>query len=67
MHGVVCARGENELVLVLNEPVDERCTNNPGGAANWLLILIALMDWIESKYYQGMDVDIVKVCKGEQY
>ena len=25
------------------------------------------MSWMEPKYYQGMDVDDVNICKGERY
>ena len=31
---------------------------------SWLLILIALVAWMEPVDYQGMDVEAVKVCKG---
>ena len=34
---------------------------------SWLLILIALMSWMEPDDYQGMEVDAVKVCKGARY
>ena len=34
---------------------------------NWLLILIALVAWMEPVDYQGMQVETVKVCKGARY
>ena len=34
---------------------------------SWLLILIVLMDLIEPVNYQGMDLEVVKVCKGARY
>ena len=34
---------------------------------SWLLILIALVAWMEPVDYQGMDVEAVKVCKGARY
>ena len=34
---------------------------------SWLLILIALVAWMELVDYQGMDVKEVKVCKGARY
>ena len=33
----------------------------------WLVILIALMAWMEPDDYQGMDVKEIEVCKGERY
>ena len=34
---------------------------------SWLLILIALVDWMEPEDYQGMDVKAVEICKGARY
>ena len=34
---------------------------------SWLLILIALVAWMEPRDYQGMDVEITQVCKGTRY
>ena len=34
---------------------------------SWLLILIALVAWMELVEYQGMEVEAVKVCKGARY
>ena len=34
---------------------------------SWLLILIALVSWMEPKDYQPMTVDVEKVCQGEIY
>ena len=34
---------------------------------SWLLILIVLVAWMELVDYQGMEVEVVKVCKGERY
>ena len=31
---------------------------------SWLLILIALVAWMEPEDYQPMLVEVVKVCKG---
>ena len=36
-------------------------------AYSWLLMLTALVALMEPKDYQGMEVDVVKVCKGERY
>ena len=34
---------------------------------SWLLILIALVAWMELEDYQPMEVDAVKVCHGARY
>ena len=34
---------------------------------SWLLILNLFMAWMEPVDYQGMDVEVVKVCTGECY
>ena len=34
---------------------------------SWLLILIALVAWMDPEDYQCMDVEAVKVCKGTRY
>ena len=34
---------------------------------SWVLILIALMVWMELVDYQGIDVEAFKVCKGAWY
>ena len=34
---------------------------------SWLLILIALVPWMEPKDYQPMTVDLEKVCRGAWY
>ena len=34
---------------------------------SWLLILIALVAWMELDDYQGMDVRAIEVCKGARY
>ena len=34
---------------------------------SWVLILIALIAWMEPVDYEGMDVEAVKVCKGARY
>ena len=34
---------------------------------SWLLILIALVGWMEPKYYQGMEVGMMNTCKGVTY
>ena len=34
---------------------------------NLLLMLIALLAWMDPEDYQHMDVEAVKVCKGDQY
>ena len=34
---------------------------------SWLLIIIALVAWMEPMDYQGMEVEAVKVCKGTRY
>ena len=34
---------------------------------SWLLILIALVSWMEPINYQPMAVDVAKVCRGARY
>ena len=34
---------------------------------SWILILIALIAWMESEDFQGMHVKVVEVCKGARY
>ena len=34
---------------------------------NWILILIALVGWMDSDDYQGMEVEVVKFYKGACY
>ena len=34
---------------------------------SWMLILISLVAWMEHADYQGMDVEIAQVCRGERY
>ena len=34
---------------------------------SWILILIALVAWLEPVDYEGIDVAAVKVCKGAWY
>ena len=34
---------------------------------SWMLILIALVTWMDPVDYQGMEVEVVKVCKGAHY
>ena len=34
---------------------------------SWILILIALVGWMEPKFYQGMEVEKFITCKGARY
>ena len=34
---------------------------------SWLLILIALAIWMEPTHYQGMEVEMVNICRGTRY
>ena len=34
---------------------------------SWILILIALVGWMEPTHYQGMETKVVNVCRGVQY
>ena len=71
MCGAVCTRSRDELAVIFNEPVDGGCNGSSGGkrlfAYNWLLILIALVTWMEPDDYQGMNVDAVKIYKSACY
>ena len=34
---------------------------------SWILILIALVGWMEPKFYKGLYFEVVKTCKGARY
>ena len=71
MCGAVCTRIRDELAVIFNEPIDGGCNGSSGEkrlfAYNWLLILIALVTWMEPDDYKGMNVDVVKIYKGTRY
>ena len=71
MHGIMHERGANELGTLLAEPIKKDVVAVQYGERpftySWLLILIMLVAWMESIDYQGMEVEVVKVCKGTRY
>ena len=60
----------NWLLVLLNQLVEDTVEFQVGECSftySWLLILIALVAWMEPDDYQGMEVEAVKVCKGARY
>ena len=60
----------NWSLFLLNQLMEDAVAIQEGEQPftyNQLLILIALMAWMDPDDYQGMKVDIVKVCKGALY
>ena len=61
----------NQPLLLLNQLMEDVILAHKGRSPftySCLLILIALVVWMEPKYYQGMDVEAVEVtCRGVQY
>ena len=60
----------NWLIFLLNQMMEDAMLVQEGKRPftySWLLILIALMGWIEPTYYQGMDVEVTQTCRGERY
>ena len=60
----------NWSLFLMNQSAEDMVAMQAGERLftyNWLLILIALVAWMEPVDYQGMDVEAVKVCKGARY
>ena len=60
----------NWLLFLLNELREDAVAVQAGlppFTYKWLLILIVLVGWMEPDDYQGMEVDVVNVCKGACY
>ena len=60
----------NWYLFLLNELMEDTILAQEVGKPftySRLLILIALVGLMEPKYYQGMEVDIVNICKGDRY
>ena len=56
----------NWSLFLLNQLLDNALTAQVGWpfSYSWLLILIALVGWMEPEDYKPMEVDAVKVCRG---
>ena len=57
----------NWSLFLMNQLVEDVVAVEAGEQSftySWLLILIALMAWMELDDYQGMEVEAIKVCKG---
>ena len=57
----------NWSLFLANQLMEDAVTSQAGErpfSYSWLLILIALVAWMEPKYYQPMSIEVVKVCKG---
>ena len=56
----------NRSLFLLNQLIKDALVAQAGCpfSYSWLLILIALVAWMEPKDYQLMAVDVVKVCQG---
>ena len=64
-----CAQGVqmNWSLLLMNQLMDDALTVQEGQrpfAYSWMIILIALVAWMQMDDYQGMDVDTINICKG---
>ena len=59
----------NWSLFLLNQLLEDSLAAQDGRSFSysWLLILIALVTWMELEDYQPMEVDAVKVCCGTQY
>ena len=68
MCGAMHSRSSDELgSIFLNQLMDDMVLVEVGRIPftyTWFLILISLVGWMEPKYYQGMDVEVVKNYKG---
>ena len=64
----MCTRNINESIpFLLNQLMEDAKAAQAGARSftySFLLILIALVAWMEPEDYQGMDVKAVEVCKG---
>ena len=57
-------------MFLLNELMEDAVLAQDVGKPftySWLLILIALGIWMEPTHYQGMEVDVVNICRGAIY
>ena len=59
----------NWSLFLLNQLLNDALAAQAGKPFSYscLLILIALIAWLEPKDYQPMVVDVVKVCRGACY
>ena len=59
----------NWSLFLLNRLLEDALVAQTGRpfSYSWLLILIALVAWMEHKDYQPMTVEAVKVCHGARY
>ena len=60
----------NWSIFLMNQLVEDTVVMQTGERPftySWLLIFIALVAWVESDDYQGMDIRSIEVCKGAQY
>ena len=60
----------NWLFLLLSQFMEDAMIVQEGKwkfRYSWLLILIALVTWMELANYQGMDVAVGQVCKDAMY
>ena len=68
----LCAQGTqmNWSLFLMNQLVEDAEATKVGAVSftySWLLILIALVAWMEPNDYQGMDIKEIEVCKGVRY
>ena len=59
----------NWALFLLHQLLEDALTTQFGRSFSysWLLILIALVAWMEPEDYQLMTVDAAKVCRGARY
>ena len=60
----------NWSLFLLNQLTEDALVVQAGERSftyKWLLILFALVAWMELEDYQRMEVEAVKVCKGARY
>ena len=59
----------NWFLILLNQLLEDALAAQTGWpfSYSWILILIALVAWMEPKDYQPMTVEEVKVCHGAHY
>ena len=60
----------NWSLFLLNELMEDTVlvqeADNPF-TYSWFLILIMMVGWMEPTHYQGMEVDVVNICRGTRY
>ena len=59
----------NWSLFLLNQLLKDALAAQAGRpfSYSWLLILIALVAWMEPEDYQPMAFDVTKVCRGARY